>query len=126
MILTERQLNILNHCIVDGQAWADHVEKTFDAEKAQQILLEKVSKYESDYDEQKAKGNYLNRVQRDEKEQEELAARRKAKEDGFPYNIKRQKEYPSLQELVVALYDEEDKAEIIKRRAEVKAKYPKE
>lgn len=34
-------------------------------------------------------------------------------------------EYPSLQELVVALYDEEDKQALIERRNAVKAKYPK-
>ena len=34
-------------------------------------------------------------------------------------------EYPSIQELVVALYDADDKAEIDKKRAEIKKKYPK-
>jgi len=37
----------------------------------------------------------------------------------------RQAEYPSVQELVVALYDTEDKLAIENKRAEVKAKYPK-
>ena len=37
----------------------------------------------------------------------------------------RQFEYPSIQELVVALYDADDKAEIDKKRAEIKKKYPK-
>jgi len=41
------------------------------------------------------------------------------------YKEKRQAEYPSIEELVVALYDSEDKAEIDRRRAEVKNKYPK-
>tara|TARA_R100000234_G_scaffold112933_1_gene86952 strand:- start:200 stop:556 length:357 start_codon:yes stop_codon:yes gene_type:complete len=41
------------------------------------------------------------------------------------YQRDRLKEYPSIQELVVALYDEEDKASIIERRNQVKAKYPK-
>ena len=41
------------------------------------------------------------------------------------YQRDRLKEYPSIQELVVALYDEEDKASIIERRKAVKAKYPK-
>jgi len=40
------------------------------------------------------------------------------------YN-KRKSEYPTIEELVVALYDPEDKAEIDRRRAEVKNKYPK-
>ena len=38
---------------------------------------------------------------------------------------KRKSEYPTIEELVVALYDPEDKAEIDRRRAEVKSKYPK-
>ena len=38
---------------------------------------------------------------------------------------KRRSEYPSIAELVVALYDTDDKAAIEKRRADVKAKYPK-
>ena len=42
------------------------------------------------------------------------------------YKEKRKDEYPTIEELVVALNDTDDKAEIIKRRAEVKAKYPKE
>lgn len=41
------------------------------------------------------------------------------------YQRDRQAEYPSIEELVVALYDSEDKAEIDRRRAEVKNKYPK-
>ena len=41
------------------------------------------------------------------------------------YKINRKKEYPSIQDLVVALYDTEDKLAIENKRAEVKAKYPK-
>ena len=37
----------------------------------------------------------------------------------------RKAEYPTIEELVVALYDTEDKAAIEAKRAEVKAKYPK-
>ena len=37
----------------------------------------------------------------------------------------RKEEYPSVQDLVVALYDTDDKAAIEAKRAEVKAKYPK-
>ena len=38
---------------------------------------------------------------------------------------KRRSEYPTIEELVVALYDTDDKAAIEKRRADVKAKDPK-
>jgi len=45
--------------------------------------------------------------------------------DSKQYQRDRLQEYPSIQELVVALYDADDKAEIDKKRAEVKKKYPK-
>ncbi len=38
---------------------------------------------------------------------------------------KRKLEYPEIDDMVVALYDTEDKAAIDAKRAEVKAKYPK-
>jgi len=41
------------------------------------------------------------------------------------YARNRELEYPTVQELVVALYDEDDKAAIETKRAEIKAKYPK-
>ena len=41
------------------------------------------------------------------------------------YKDKRLAEYPKIEELVVVLYDTDDKAAIEKRRADVKAKYPK-
>jgi hypothetical protein len=37
----------------------------------------------------------------------------------------RKAEYPSIQDLVVALYDTEDKTAIDSKRAEIKLKYPK-
>ena len=46
-------------------------------------------------------------------------------EDAIQYQKDRKQEYPTLEELVVALYDEEDKASIIEKRNAVKAKYPK-
>ena len=41
------------------------------------------------------------------------------------YVRNRRKEYPSIEELVVGLYDTDDKADIEAKRAEVKKKYPK-
>ena len=41
------------------------------------------------------------------------------------YKSKRKAEYPTIEELVVALYDTDDKSAIEAKRAEVKAKYPK-
>lgn len=49
----------------------------------------------------------------------------KTEYDAQDYARKRQAEYPSIQELVVALYDTDDKSAIEAKRAEVKAKYPK-
>jgi len=42
------------------------------------------------------------------------------------YARKRQAEFPSIQDLVVALYDTDDKSAIEAKRAAVKAKYPKQ
>jgi hypothetical protein len=45
--------------------------------------------------------------------------------DAQEYARNRQEEYPSIADLVVALYDTDDKSAIETKRAEVKAKYPK-
>ena len=45
--------------------------------------------------------------------------------DSKQYQRDREAEYPTIQELVVALYDTDDKAAIEAKRAEVKKKYPK-
>ena len=45
--------------------------------------------------------------------------------DAQDYARKRKSEYPTIEELVVALYDTDDKSAIEAKRAEVKAKYPK-
>ena len=48
-----------------------------------------------------------------------------AEYDAQDYARKRKSEYPTIEELVVALYDTDDKSAIETKRAEVKAKYPK-
>ena len=45
--------------------------------------------------------------------------------DEKEYARKRKAECPTIEELVVALYDTDDKSAIEAKRAEVKAKYPK-
>ena len=45
--------------------------------------------------------------------------------DSQEYARKREAEYPTIKELVVALYDTDDKSAIEAKRAEVKKKYPK-
>jgi hypothetical protein len=51
--------------------------------------------------------------------------RLQAEYDTKDYARKRQAEYPTIKELVVALYDTDDKAAIEAKRAEIKLKYPK-
>ena len=41
------------------------------------------------------------------------------------YIQKRKAEYPSIEELVVGLYDDQDKSALINKRAAIKKKYPK-
>ena len=48
-----------------------------------------------------------------------------AEYDAQDYARKRKAEYPSIQDLVVALYDSEDKSAVDEKRAAVKLKYPK-
>ena len=45
--------------------------------------------------------------------------------DALDYQRKRKAEYPSIEELVVALYDTEDKLAIENKRKAIKDKYPK-
>jgi hypothetical protein len=45
--------------------------------------------------------------------------------DAQDYARKRKAEYPKIQDLVVALYDTDDKTAIDEKRAEIKLKYPK-
>ena len=51
--------------------------------------------------------------------------RLQAEYDALDYARKREAEYPSVQDLVVALYDTDDKTAIDEKRAEIKLKYPK-
>ena len=69
--------------------------------------------------------NDWNKIKIDEAKVAEEIKRLQNEYDKQAYARSRQLEYPSIQELVVALYDEDDKAEIDKKRAEIKKKYPK-
>ena len=51
--------------------------------------------------------------------------RLQAEYDAQDYARKRKEEYPSIEELVVALYDTDDKVAIDEKRAAVKLKHPK-
>ena len=56
---------------------------------------------------------------------ESKQAEMEAEYDALIWKRNRQAEYPSIEELVVGLYDTEDKLAIENKRAEVKAKFPK-
>jgi|6_EtaG_2_1085325.scaffolds.fasta_scaffold72689_2 hypothetical protein len=64
-------------------------------------------------------------IQPTESEIDAEVIRLQAEYDAQEYARKREAEYPSVQELVVALYDTDDKSAIEAKRAAVKAKYPK-
>ena len=66
-----------------------------------------------------------NVVELDESKIKTEMDRLQAEWDANQYQRDRQAEYPSVQELVVALYDTDDKSVIEAKRAEVKKKYPK-
>ena len=51
--------------------------------------------------------------------------RLQAEYDALAWKRNRQAEYPTIEELVVALYDTDDKSAIEAKRAEVKNKFPK-
>tara|TARA_Y100000034_G_scaffold14976_1_gene15774 strand:- start:3 stop:293 length:291 start_codon:yes stop_codon:yes gene_type:complete len=51
--------------------------------------------------------------------------RLQAEYDAQEYARNRKAEYPTIEELVVALYDTEDKVAVDEKRAAVKLKYPK-
>ena len=53
-------------------------------------------------------------------------ARLQAEWDSLEYARNREIEYPTLMELTVALYDEDDKAAIETKRAAIKKKWPKD
>jgi hypothetical protein len=66
MILTQRQLDVLNSVVVDGQTWADNA-------LSEQHVLDKVAKYEADYDVAVLAGGYENRATKEaDKVQKEL------------------------------------------------------
>jgi D-serine dehydratase len=117
MILTQRQLDILNHIVTDGQVWADN------AKKAEHVLV-KVAKYEVDYDEAVAKGNYLNRKQRDDAE----AVTEQERYDNVGYDVKRSREYASIPDQLDMLYwDKENGTNNWKKHIDkVKSDIPKE
>ncbi len=66
-----------------------------------------------------------NKITLDKTAVDNETAKLQAEYDALEYQRKRKAEYPSIEELVVALYDTDDKADIETKRAAVKAKYPK-
>jgi hypothetical protein len=58
MILTQRQLDVLNHVVEDGQAWANNAKK-------EEHVLAKVAKYEAGYDAEVLAGGYRDRAKKE-------------------------------------------------------------
>jgi len=56
---------------------------------------------------------------------EEQKIKLQAEWTALSWKRSRQAEYPTIDELVVALYDTDDKSAVEAKRASVKAKYPK-
>jgi hypothetical protein len=116
MQLTQKQLDVLNDIVVDGQAWADSA-------KEESHILAKIARHEASYDEAVAKGNYKNRKQRDEAKEK---ARQEAYDNvGFAEN--RRRSYPDYRNYLDAIVkgDEAQKQKYIDDCLAVKAKYKK-
>ena len=93
MILTPRQLAVLNDVVEDGQAWADNA-------KQEDHMIAKVAKYADQYDAKVLAGSYKTRQQRDD-------AYAKAKQDAYDnaaYDVKRQRTYPSIADQLDDIY----------------------
>ena len=119
MILTIEQLAILNHCVLDGQAWFDHA-MSLDREDA---VHEKINKYKQSYLDEKDKPDYKTCQQ---KEDEKIQAEQE-RYDNASYDIKRLREYPSFIDYLDGIV-KGDQAQIDKYIADclaVKDKYPK-
>jgi len=113
--LTQEERAILNHVVEDADDWASRPIVT------RKHVDDKVAKHKQSYlDAQGA--DYKTRKQCEDA----FAKEEQDQYNNVTYDVKRQREYPTIAELVVALYDTDDKVDIDKRRAEVKSKYPKE
>lgn len=122
MVLTQEQLNVLNNVVVDGQAWADHVENNFSLEQATVMLNEKVARYKPKYDADVLAGNYKTRSQEDA---EAVIAEQEAY-NNVPYDIKRQRAYPSIGDQLDALWKGgQDQADMKVIVDQVKIDFPK-
>jgi hypothetical protein len=102
MILTQRQLDVLNHVVMEGQAWADNSNEA--------SMLAKVARHEGAYDEAVAKGSYKNRTKREEASEKV----RQDRYDNAPYSVKRQRSYPHIGDQLDALWKGGDDAAAMK------------
>ena len=112
MTLNKEQLNILNHVVVDGQAWADNA--------SEDQMLAKVERHKQAYLDAQGE-NYMTRKQRDEAEEQADQERY----DNVGYDVKRSREYAPIPEQLDYIYHngiEKWKADMI---LPVKEKFPK-
>ena len=108
MNLTTEQLNILNHTIEDGQAWANNVETTF-PEKSEAMMLAKVKKYRQFYIDAQGEG-YQTRKQKEDAHWKEMEEKRL----NVSYSVKRQRSYPPIGDQLDALWKGGDDAAAMK------------
>ena len=66
-----------------------------------------------------------NNIEYDKNAVDAEVIRLQAEYDALAWKRSREAEYPSVADLVVALYDTDDKSAIETKRAEVKAQFPK-
>ncbi len=110
MIITQKQLDVLNHMVVDGQAWSNHTESHFGLELGTQHMIAKVAKNQASYDEAVSQGNYKNRKQRDDAQAKEDQDRY----DNAPYSIQRRRSYPPIGDQLDAMWKGGDDAAAMK------------
>ena len=87
------------------------------------VLREYTQWLESDEVKKDNDGNIIPKPSMDDVNTE--IARLQAEYNALAYSRNRQSEYPTIEELTVALYDTDDKAALETKRAAVKTKWPK-
>ena len=113
MNLTEEQLNILNHVVVDGQKWADNA--------GEENMLVKVEKYRQSYLDAQGDGYQTRKQEEDATNQLQADAR-----ENVSYEIKRKRSYPPIGDQLDALWKGGDDAAAMKVIVDqVKAAHPK-
>ena len=65
--MTPRQRAILEHVVLDADAWYAHALETFGKQLADEFLVQKCKRWEPEYQIERVKVNYETRAQREAK-----------------------------------------------------------